>query len=66
MVEPMHLASPGTLNQGEDGQFIAKCTCGYELSPLPDIETVVDLLMGHAWHASWVFSEKLSKGSQPL
>lgn len=41
-----HLSAPPF--DDEDGWFFARCECGYEQGPFPDMETTIDALMGHA------------------
>jgi hypothetical protein len=36
-----------------DGWYSAQCTCGFTEGPFPDIETMVDALMEHAFHAAY-------------
>lgn len=33
----------------EDGWLIPQCTCGWRFGPVPDLETLVDVLMDHAY-----------------
>lgn len=46
-----HLSDPRTFDESDDGFFTALCYCGWERGPLPDIETMVDALMEHAFYA---------------
>ena len=43
-----HVSESGTLEPKGDGWFEARCMCGFRFGPLPDTETVVDVLMEHA------------------
>ena len=36
------------LSPDSDGWYWARCTCGFEMGPLPDSETMTDVLMEHA------------------
>lgn len=42
-----HYAISGSLEPAEDGWWHARCNCGWEQGPLPDVEVVVDALMDH-------------------
>lgn len=37
-----------SLQPDQQGRFIAVCTCGWGQTMLPDLETVVDVLMQHS------------------
>lgn len=44
----IHMSHAETLLSDDDGWHQARCTCGWAQGPLPDLETVVDVLMQHA------------------
>lgn len=48
MTESTHVTADGTLTT-EDGWYEARCTCGFTMGQLPDLETTVDVLMEHAY-----------------
>lgn len=47
MAEVVHMTADGTLTT-EDGWYEARCSCGFTMGQLPDLETTVDVLMEHA------------------
>jgi len=48
-----HQSDPGSLEPDADGWYHARCTCGFRFGPLPDVETVADVLMEHAADRSY-------------
>lgn len=48
MADVAHVTADGTLTT-EDGWYEARCSCGFKLGQLPDLETTVDVLMEHAY-----------------
>lgn len=49
----VHYSVLGSLEPADDGWWHARCVCGWEQGPLPDIDTVVDALMSHAADAAF-------------
>ena len=45
-----HMLNPESL-EDEKGWFTARCTCRWSFGPLPDVETLIDVLMEHALYA---------------
>ena len=37
--------------QDDDGWYFGKCACGFQTGACPDDETVIDVLMDHAYMA---------------
>lgn len=48
-----HMSEPGTLEPDADGWWHARCVCGWQQGPFPDIEVVVDALMDHVADVVW-------------
>lgn len=49
----LHQSDGSSFERNDDGFYVARCDCGYEMGPLPDVETVTDVLMSHAFQAGW-------------
>ncbi len=49
-VDRPHLSDVSCLEPTDTGFFEARCECGFRVGPLPDRETLVDVLMEHAWN----------------
>lgn len=49
-MDNVHQTATGTLHP-TDGWYEARCACGFRLGQLPDLETMVDVLMEHAYDA---------------
>lgn len=45
----VHMSYATTTDPMDDGFYEARCECGYVQGPFPDVETVIDDLMGHAF-----------------
>jgi hypothetical protein len=44
-----HSSDPASFDSDDAGFFTAVCSCGWKQGPLPDVETMVDALMQHAF-----------------
>lgn len=44
-----HVSDESSFEEDEIGFYVPACSCGWKFGPVPDVETVVDVLMGHAY-----------------
>lgn len=47
-----HMSAESAFEKDGTGFYVPTCACGWAFGPVPDLETLVDVLMQHAYEAA--------------